>query len=478
MFRLLKNDSARPFQFVKFLSWTVLLLIFTSGMLLSGFIANYARQTILENHEEFALLLAENLNHQVYQRFILPTVIGYGRVQLKQKEQYERLSQVIAMTTHSFHVLELKIYDDEGVISFSTDKDEVGGQAMDIQIKRAVEKGQKSFKLLRAVSGWRSLFRLQQEPGTFVLRAVYPLRAEGALVPAGEPGPLMGVLEFTQDITADYETVIHFQWLIILASFVSSFLLFLLIFFLLRRADILLAERLQEKEMLERELVQNEKLASMGRVVASIAHEIRNPLGIIRSTSELLCKKADQKNEKSHRLLMAIHDESKRLSQTVTDFLDYARPKNPAMEDVDLGNVFLRISTFLSPETSSHSVQLKVDVEQCSIKGDIELLYRAFYNLVINALQAAGDGGQIQVSGRCLENGVQVTVEDNGPGFANEDELQYLEPFYTTKSNGTGLGLAIANTIFTSHGARMILGRGPHGGAQVRVIFPCLEEKQ
>ena len=106
MFRFLKNDSTRPFQFVRFLSWTVLLLVFSSGMLLSVFIANYARQTVLENHEEFALLLAENLNHQVYQRFILPTVIGYGRVQLKQKEQYERLSQVIGMTTHSFHVLD------------------------------------------------------------------------------------------------------------------------------------------------------------------------------------------------------------------------------------------------------------------------------------------------------------------------------------------------------------------------------------
>ena len=149
------------------------------------------------------------------------------------------------------------------------------------------------------MSSWRALFRLQQKPGTFILRAVYPLRAEGALVPAGQLGPLMGVLEFTQDITADYETVIHFQWLIILASFISSFILFLVIFSLLHRADSLLEERLREKEMLERELVQNEKLASMGRVVASIAHEICNPLGIIRSTSELLCKKAEQKSEKS-----------------------------------------------------------------------------------------------------------------------------------------------------------------------------------
>ena len=347
---------------------------------------------------------------------------------------------------------------------------------MDIQIQHAVEKGQKTFKVVSAVSSWRALFRLQQKPGTFILRAVYPLRAEGALVPAGQLGPLMGVLEFTQDITADYETVIHFQWLIILASFISSFILFLVIFSLLHRADSLLEERLREKEMLERELVQNEKLASMGRVVASIAHEIRNPLGIIRSTSELLCKKAEQGGEKSQRLLTAIYDESKRLSQTVTDFLDYARPKNPAMEDVDLGPLFLRISTFLAPEIHSHSVQLDVDAQQCHIKGDSELLYRAFYNLVVNALQAVGSNGRILVRGQCLEQGVQVTIEDSGPGFVH-DEAQYLEPFYTTKASGTGLGLAIANTIFSSHGARMTLGKSLDNGAQVRVIFPRLEKK-
>ncbi len=477
MFHFLKNDSTRPFQFAKFLSWTVLLLIFSSGMLLSVFISNYARQTVLENHEEFALLLAENLNHQVYQRFILPTVIGYGRVQLKQKEQYERLSQVVDMTTHSFHVLDLKIYDDEGIISFSTDRSEVGEKAMDVLIQHAVEKGQKTFKVVSAISGWRALFRFQQEPETFVLRAVYPLRAEGALISDGNLGPLMGVLEFTQDITADYQTVIHFQWLIILASFISSFILFMVIFSLLRRADSLLEERLREKEALERELVQNEKLASMGRVVASIAHEIRNPLGIIRSTSELLCKKAEQGNEKGQKLLTAIYDESKRLSQTVTDFLDYARPKNPAMEDVDLGVVFLRISTFLQSEMRSHSVQVDVEVEPCRVKGDSELLYRAFYNLVINALQALESGGHILVRSEYLEHGVQITVEDNGPGFASDDEAQYLEPFYTTKASGTGLGLAIANTIFTSHGARMNLGKSPQGGALVRIVFPCLEKR-
>ncbi len=102
------------------------------------------------------------------------------------------------------------------------------------------------------------------------------------------------------------------------------------------RADRILQERIKEKEELERAVYQNEKLASMGRMVATISHEIKNPLGIIQSSAEMLSKKFANEKGAASKLSKAIFEESKRLSNIVNDFLDYARPKEPKLEEIDL----------------------------------------------------------------------------------------------------------------------------------------------
>ncbi|MDD4650300.1 MAG: two-component sensor histidine kinase, partial [Desulfoplanes sp.] len=286
MFNPLRPDPAHPFQIVKFLSWGSLILILGFSLFLSVFLANYARDMVLQKKKDFARLLAENLNHQIYQRFTLPTVLGFGRVQLKQKAQYERLAQVITSTIHSFHVLDVRIYDTEEKIAYSmqpgvVEKKEMGGQ----RVQDAIEKRTFSFDLLSRLANWEALLTLHPAPRSFVLRTTYPLRAERRLGRLNDAGPLMGVLVFTQDITTDYLEVIHFQRLIIVTTFLSFLVLFFLLWILIIRADRIFAERMRDKERLEHELHQNEKLASMGRMVASIAHEIRNPLGIIKSSA-------------------------------------------------------------------------------------------------------------------------------------------------------------------------------------------------
>ncbi len=475
MFRhLFRPDPARPFQFVKFLSWSSLVLILASSLILSVFIANFARQTVISKNHEFALLLAENLNHQIYQRFTLPTVLGFGRIELKQPVQYERLDQVISSTTHSFHVLEVSIYDIEGSVSYSTNADLVGQTGLnDISVRKAVEQGQYSFKLQKKISNWMAMIRFSLEPDSIVLKTVYPLRAERMLGVREES--IMGILEFTQDITADYESVIHFQWLIIIGSFTSSLILFFLLYMIILRTDKVLALRITEKERLEKELHQNEKLASMGRMVASIAHEIRNPLGIIRSSSEILYGRAKKEGSPNARLLEAIFDESKRLSQTVNDFLDYARPKQPRMDQVDLVRVWREMFSFLGSEVEKKGIVLEKDfADQLVVSGDKDLIYRAFYNIFANALQATPKEGTIRIR---VANGKrpEVIVSDSGPGFEPSMLDKYPEPFYTTKDTGTGLGLAIAGNILKNHGADIILANNEQGGALVKVEFPGSE---
>ena len=467
---LFKPDPARPFQFVKFLSWSSLVLILASSLMLSIFIANYARQTIISKNHEFALLLAENLNHQIYQRFTLPTVLGFGRIELKQPAQYERLDRVVNSTIHSFHVRQVNIYDTEGLVSYSTNPDIIGLTGPnDISVKQAFEHGRFSFKLHKKISNWRAMLRFSLEPDSIVLRTVYPLRAERTLGLRDET--IMGILEFTQDITDDYKTVIHFQWLIIIGSFTSSLILFFLLYMIILRTDRVLALRLSDKERLEKELHQNEKLASMGRMVASIAHEIRNPLGIIRSSSEILHSRAQKEGSPHARLLEAIFDESKRLSQTVNDFLDYARPKQLRMGQVDLVHIWHQMFSFLGSEIEKKSISLEIDFpEHLRVPGDKDLLYRAFYNIFTNAIQAVPDSGTISViihDQDCPE----IIVSDSGPGFEIAMLDKYLEPFYTTKDTGTGLGLAIATSILNNHGAEISLSNNRQGGGLVRIRF-------
>ena len=475
-----RSDGDQSLGLVKFLSWSSLALILLVNLFLSIFLSNYSRQDVLAKQKEFALLLAENLNHQIYQRFTLPTVIGFGRVELSQPAQYDRLEKTVLSTIHSFHVSEVRIYDFDKRVSFSTDKEIVGqtgfaGEA----ILEALDQGTSSFQLISRVGLFGGLFDLKLRPDSMILRTIYPLRTERSLVPGNPQGFIMGVLELSQDITEDYQKVVDFQRIIIATTLTSSVLLFVILRLVISRAGRINAQRIQEREQLERELQQQEKLAGMGRMVAGIAHEIRNPLGIIRSTAELLLKRNKDTDGVNARLLSAIFDESKRLSKTVGDFLDYARPKAPRQDLVDLAQILDQALTFLDGKCEEQGVAVTRDYAQgLLVRGDKDLLYRAVYNVLSNALESLADDKErarapaIAVSARTADQAVSLAVADSGPGFCPENKARLLDPFFTTKDAGTGLGLAIVRNIVESHNAALTLDDAPDGGARVTMTFP------
>ncbi len=200
---------------------------------------------------------------------------------------------------------------------------------------------------------WKAPFHVPLDKGSFVLRVLFPLKGEPISANGKEiEAPVMGALELTQDITDDYERVLAFQGIIVVMCLLSSVVLFGLLLMLIHRAERVLAERMHKNRQLENQIHSNEKLVSMGRVVASIAHEIRNPLGIIRSSAELLQRRAGKTDPGTNRILEAIYDESVRLSQTVNDFLDYARPRQPRDDLVDVSLVLDQATGFLQDEFS------------------------------------------------------------------------------------------------------------------------------
>ena len=464
------------FGLTRFLSWISLVLILASSVTLAFFIGNSARNTLLLRQQQYAQLMAGNLNHQIYRRFTLPTYLTFGRIALRQPVQYQQLDEVVQSTIHGLHVEELRIYGGDNIVNYSIEKSELGrGDLTPASVPVAMQSGEPSFEILSGVSMLKAMFMLELPPGSYVLRTIFPLSVDiGTDSDTGKPEALVtGVLEIKQDITDDYDNVIRFQWMILATCLGSSVILFGLLQVFIFKAGRMLTERMLRTRKLEAELHQNEKLASMGRVVASIAHEIRNPLGIIRSSAELLLRRSEESGS-SRRILEAVYDESCRLSQLVNDFLDYARPRVPRRDVVEISILLDQALAFLDGELKKHDIAIERELpESLTVLGDKDLLYRAVYNILVNAMQAIDNNGSIRVYGQLRDDGyVELAFHDSGKGFPLELLPRLLDPFFTTKDHGTGLGLPIVNTIIVSHDGTMTLSNPEGGGAQVMLVLP------
>ncbi len=481
----------------RFLSWIFLLIIFIFSIFLSVFIGTSTRTTLLEGQESYTLLVAENMNKQIFRKFTLPVAYASGRVALSEPDQYKLLEETITSLTQGIAIDKIKIYDTQELVAFSTDKEEVQRTDLTYDELKLVFAQKKPFVSVQSeISYFEAFFNFNLPDGSFVMRTVYPLTIDFELGPfnlqklSNEEGgePILGALEITQDITNLYRTAISLQWNAFLGFAFAIFSLFVITLFVVRTAERLIRERIEQNASLEKELLQSEKLASMGRMVASIAHEVRNPLGIIKSSSEYLLNRKDNDTTQKN-LLGAIFDETSRLGVTVNDFLDYARPRNPGNTETDLVKILEKVEKFLGPNFEQNKITLDFQLpETLPFFGDEDALYRAFYNLFVNAQQAMTEDDK---SGKSVEaneniehtfdviafvnkNGmITIRFVDNGPGFSTEQESidKMLDPFYTTKHSGTGLGLAIVQSIIKAHSGEIFLYNGDGGGAVVEVVF-------
>ena len=475
----LAERNPRPLRFSRHIALITLFFVLVMAVALSTYIGLEVRETLFAKQKASAEILADYLDNQIFRRFTLPTQLGFTRIDLSHPAQLRHLDEVVQSTVHGLQVDRVRIFDATGMIVYSTSAGEVG--LMDLAstaVLTAANFGGPLFDTDTSLPYLASIFALPLPPNTYILRTTVPLRIHHRLPSTEDAGPLLSTLEFTQDITHDFENAIRFQLAVLVTTLLSVISLVLLVFFIIRRAEKAVAVRMKEEQRLLEELHQHEKLAGMGRVVASIAHEIRNPLGIIRSSAELLLKRAGDSDRVTSGILTAIYDESKRLSQTVSDFLDYARPQQPRRQQVDLDAIINQALAFLSHETNQSEMAIcctKKPEETYIVQGDSDLLYRVVYNVVVNAMHASGHGGALTIGLSNIASpfkGVKAVFHDSGPGFTDTLLPQVLDPFFTTKDAGTGLGLPIVNSIVTSHGGSLELGNAPEGGAIVTLTLP------
>ncbi len=473
------TENKLPFNLAKFFSYISLVLILISSVILTLFIGSTMNRAMLDSQEEYALLLADNINRQIFRKFTLPVTYASGRVALSNPAQYKLLDEVIQSQLHGLQLESVRMFDDHYTVLYSTDPREVRRTDMyTAGIPLVFEGKPHHFDVLSSIPYAQALITPHLEAGTFLLRTIFPLTVDTdfqGLRLHGQPVPVLGVLEIVQDMTPQYRGTIRSQWLIITGFFISTLILFLLLHFVARKAEYTLSRRMARNRQLEAQLHQAEKLASMGRMVASIAHEIRNPLGIIRSSSEFLIRRHKTEDATTQAMLSAIYDESCRLGTTVNDFLDYARPRQPRQDSVNIQDVINKAMAFLGGEFQRLGVEIHTKLSpDLTVAGDADLLYRAFYNILANAQQAMNGPGEIFIESSLPEEGrITLTFRDTGPGFSEDTLSKAMDPFFTTKDNGTGLGLPIVQAIIDSHGGSMRLSNATQGGALISISLPA-----
>ena len=215
-----------------------------------------------------------------------------------------------------------------------------------------------------------------------------------------------------------------------------------------------------------------ETLAAMGRMAAGIAHEIRNPLGIINATAARLKKRYDNPAAPDERFGY-IAEEVERLNAILTGYLNFARDEPSERRPLDLVAVVERSLRWAAPELEANAVQAALDLPaRCPVNGDAQRLQQLILNLVLNAVQAMPQGGRMAIRLAAHDGRAWLTMDDTGPGFPPGARQRFFEPFVTTKEQGSGLGLAIARRIVEEHAGRITLGDAPHGGARVEIELP------
>jgi len=222
---------------------------------------------------------------------------------------------------------------------------------------------------------------------------------------------------------------------------------------------------MEENVRLERELAERERMASLGRMAATVAHEIKNPLSAIKSIAQVM-REDEHLNKDYSRDLSLIVGETDRLSQSVTQLLSFARRESPAEQALGTDELLRSVVDLFRANAREHGIGLEYQIrDDAKLSGKcVSVLRDALSNLLLNALQATSPGGKISLAAALDNADLLISVQDTGPGVPLELREQIWEPFFTTRQRGTGLGLAIVRKRVQEVGGTASLGGAANGG--------------
>ena len=234
----------------------------------------------------------------------------------------------------------------------------------------------------------------------------------------------------------------------------------------------------EELEDAYMKMAHQKSMAEVGKFSMMVAHEIKNPLSIIRGSADILAKegtKGEARQEMIHYQKTEIH----RINTLIEDFLAYARPLEPRYERCEINRIVEKIRKKSAAMWESEGVALSLDIANGTdvlVYCDGNLLEKVITNILKNAFHVSRPGDTIRMQTFADDKAWHLKIADNGPGIDPSGLSDVFKPFYTTKSTGTGLGLAIAEEIIHAHGGRVTVENGANGGAVFQITLTLLNQ--
>lgn len=265
--------------------------------------------------------------------------------------------------------------------------------------------------------------------------------------------------------------------LLFVAAVISGALL--VVYAVLRQKYMLLTAEhdriLAEVRIMEEERRRSERLASMGRLAAGVAHEIRNPLNAVSIIIQRLKAEfvPNGQAEEYSSLLTTVRSEIARISGIIESFLRFARPPKLEIGEVELSGIVADAAAVVEEKARVNGIAISVDIPGGIIcRCDPAQMKQALLNLILNAVEASGNGGKVIIAARDSGSEIILDVRDTGPGIPDDIMPGIFDPYFTTKEHGTGLGLSEVHRIVTSHGGRVSASNAPSGGAVLTIRLP------
>jgi signal transduction histidine kinase len=232
-------------------------------------------------------------------------------------------------------------------------------------------------------------------------------------------------------------------------------------------------QMIQDLERSREQLVRAAKLAVVGEMAAAMAHEVRTPLGVLRTSAQML-QREPRLSAEGQEMAGFIVSETDRLNRLIATLLDLARPRPPVFHKEDIHRIIRRAVELLAQRATRKQIRVEEHFQAASatIPCDGEQLLQVFLNLFLNALQFLPDKGVLMVRTESTPEHLMVTVADNGPGVSSAHRERIFDPFFTTRPDGVGLGLTIVQQIVHTHGGEIFVRDNPGGGACFCLSLP------
>jgi signal transduction histidine kinase len=237
-------------------------------------------------------------------------------------------------------------------------------------------------------------------------------------------------------------------------------------------------QTLHDLDQSRSDLVRASKLAVLGELAAVMAHEIRTPIGILRSSAQMLSREPGLGAE-AKELTNFIESETERLNRLVSTLLDSARLRAPKLQAADIYAIIRHSADLLSAQAEKKgiSIQLHLHGNSPSAEVDDEQITQVLLNLILNALQIVADGGRVEISSHRDADRLVVEIADDGPGIPPQELARVFDPFFTKREGGVGLGLAVVQQIIAAHQGEIHAGKSALGGALFTITLPIREEQ-